>query len=258
MNSIAPSVVHQMTQLYVFVDNYLKEHPAQAAWRRSNNDAPDFTDAEVITVGLLPGVFGCATLKKAYQLVAANWRSAFPRLCGYGRWVARLHQLSALVGQLLQAVVGLCGLSGRLYMVDGLPIRVCKSIRHGRVRLLHEDGAYFGKSSTGWFLGFKPHALVHHSGLILAAVLTPANFDEREAALALCLSVDGGIVLADLGYRSKGDWLAETLAEGADMLLIHPADAGDKVEGGEINPRPGEFRAGAGRDEFQRAVAALH
>ena len=67
MNSIAPSIAHQMTQIYVFVDNYLKEHPQQAAWRRSNNDAPAFSDAEVITVGLLQGAFGCATLKKTYQ-----------------------------------------------------------------------------------------------------------------------------------------------------------------------------------------------
>ncbi len=238
MNSIAPSVADQMTQIYVFVDDYLKAYPMQAAWRRSNNAAPAFTDAEVITLGLLPGVFGCATHKKAYQLVAANWRSAFPRLCSYGQWMARLHTLSALVGQLLQAALGLRGLSGRLYLIDGLPIRVCKSIRHGRVRLLREDGAYFGKSSTGWFFGFKLHALVHHSGLIVSALLTPANFDEREAALALALSVDGGILLGDLGYRSQGDWLAETLAEEADMLLIHPADAGDKTDaGGMANPK---------------------
>jgi transposase len=113
-------------------------------------------------------------------------------------------------------------------LVDGLPIRVCKPIRHGRVRLLHEEGAYFGKGSTGWFFGFKLHALVHHDGLIVSALLTPANFDEREAALALALSVDGGLVLGDLGYRSRQDWLGETLAEEADLLLIHPADAGDK------------------------------
>jgi len=85
MNSIAPSIIDQMTQLYVFVDDYLKEHPAQAAWRRSNNDAPAFTDAEVLTIGLLQGAFGCATHKKTYQLVAANWRSAFPHLCSYGQ-----------------------------------------------------------------------------------------------------------------------------------------------------------------------------
>lgn len=237
MNSIAPSISDQMTQIYVFVDNYLKEHPTQAAWRRSNNKTPEFTDAEVITLGLLQGAFGCATLKKTYQLVAANWRSAFPHLCSYGQWMARLHTLSSLVGQLLQAAIGLCGLSGRLYMIDGLPIRVCKSIRHGRVCLLREDGAYFGKSTTGWFFGFKLHAIVHHSGTIVSAVLTPANFDEREVALALALSVDGGIVLGDLGYRSHKDWLGETLAQDADMLLIHPADAGDKIENEKVNPR---------------------
>jgi hypothetical protein len=237
MNSIAPSITDQMTQIYVFVDDYLKEHPAQAAWRRSNNDAPAFTDAEVIAIGLLQGAFGCATLKKTYQLVASNWRRAFPHLCSYGQWIARLHVLAAVVGQLIQASLGLCGLSGRFYLVDGLPIRVCKPIRHGRVRLLHEDGAYFGKSTTGWFFGFKLHAFVHHSGLIVSAILTPANFDEREATLALALSVDGGLALGDLGYRSNKDWLGETLAEEAEMLLIHPADAGDKMIEGQVNPR---------------------
>ena len=44
-----------------------------------------------------------------------------------------------------------------------------------------------------------------YMGLIVSAILTPANFDEREAALALSLSVDGGLVLGDLGYRSYRD-----------------------------------------------------
>lgn len=184
-DSIAPSIAYQMTTLYVFVDDYLKAHPAQAAWRRSNNGAPAFTAAEVLTVGLLQGAFGCATLERAYQLLAANWPGAFPRLCSYGRWGARLH---ALAGRLIQAAAGRGAPPGRVYLVDGLPVRVCKSIRHGRVRLLHEDGAGFGKASTGWFFGFKLHALVHHSGLIVSALLTPASFDEREAATALALS----------------------------------------------------------------------
>jgi len=86
MNSIALSITDQtitdqMTQLYVFVDDYLKAHPAQAAWRRSNNAAPIFTDAEVLTIGLLQGAFGGATLKQTYELqtyelVAANYLDA--------------------------------------------------------------------------------------------------------------------------------------------------------------------------------------
>ena len=163
--------------------------------------------------------------------MAANWRGAFPRLPSYGQWLARLHALAALVGQLTQAALGRCRLFGRLYVMDGLPVPVCKPIRHGRVRLLHEDGARFGKGSTGWYFGFTLHALIHRSGAVLSAVLTPANWDEHDTALALALAVDGGVALGDLGYRSRGDELAHLLAEEADLLLITPADAGKK--GGE-------------------------
>jgi hypothetical protein len=239
MHSIAPSaassVTDQMTDLYAFVDDFLKSHPGQAKWRRSPNAAPAFTDAEVIAIGLMiaialmQGVFGCATLKKAHLLVAAGWRSAFPRLCSYPQWLARLHRLSAIVGHLMQAALGVQGLGARLYLLDGKPIPVCKPIRHGRVRLLREDGAYFAnevghKGSTGWFFGFKLHVLAHHTGSIVGAVLTPGNTGERDVAVALGLSVDGGVVLADLGYRSKDD----ALAQEADLLLITPADAGEK------------------------------
>ena len=226
MQSIAPSVTDQMTSLYTFVDDSLKAHPGQAQWRRSPNDAPAFTDAEVIAIALMQGVFGCATLKKAYLLIAGGWRSAFPRLCSYPQWLARLHRLSALVGHLLQAALGAQGLGARLYLLDGKPIPVCKPIRHGRVRLLREDGAYFGKGSTGWFFGFKLHVLAHHTGSIVGAVLTPGNTGERDVAVALGLCVDGGVVLADLGYT--GSELAEAMAQQADLLLITPADVGEK------------------------------
>jgi hypothetical protein len=230
MHTIVPSIEDQMTQIYVFVDDYLKAHPAQAKWRRSNNALPAFTDAEVITIALLQGAFGCATLKKTYQMVAANGCDAFPCLCTYRQWIARLHALAALVGHLMQAALSDCSLPQRLYIVDGLPIPVCKPIRHGRVRLLREDGAYFGKSSVGWYFGFTLHTLIHYSGAILSAVLTPADWDEHDPALALALSVDGGVVLGDLGYRSRGDALTHTLAEEADLLLITPADAGKKTD----------------------------
>ncbi len=52
--------------------------------------------------------------------------------------------------------------------------------------------------------------------------MTPANWDDRDPALALQEGVDGGITVADLGYR--GPECAAELA-GAEMLLITRADA---------------------------------
>lgn len=219
------SIVEQMTAVYVFVDDYLKAHPVQTQWRTSHNDAPAFTDAEVITLGVLQGCLGVATLKQIYRFVANNHRDAFPHLVSYSQWVARLHALSGVVGQLLQAAGGQVPMAERLYFLDSKPIPVCKPIRHGRVRLLREEGAYFGKTRSGWFFGFKLHGLVHHSGAILAAVLTPANWSDRDVALALAWSISGGLALADLAYR--GPELAQTLAEEADLLLLTPAAAGE-------------------------------
>jgi len=84
--------------------------------------------------------------------------------------------------------------------------------------LLREDGAYFGKTSKGWFFGFKLHLLRHIDGCVLNILLTPGNWDDREPALALVQNVDGGILLGDLGYR--GPECATRLAEDADLLLI--------------------------------------
>jgi transposase len=217
------SITCQMTHLYAFVDDFLKSHAPLAAWRRSPNPTPAFTDAEVLTIALMQNCLGVATLKQTYRLIAANFPDAFPRLCSYPQWIARLHALSPLVGHLIQAALGVTGLGDRLYLLDAKPIPVCKPVRHGRVRLLREDGAYFGKTSAGWFFGFKLHVITHANGVLLCAFLTPGNWTDRDVALALAWAVDGGVALADLGYR--GEEVRDLVAEEAELLLITPADA---------------------------------
>ena len=211
-----------MTALYVFVDDFLKAHPAAAAWRRSPNRTPAFTDAEVITIGLLQGCLGVATLKQSYRVIAHSFRDAFPRLPSYAQWICRLHALTPLVGMLLQRA--LLPLPDHLFLIDSKPIPVCKPIRHGRVRLLRDQDAYWGKNKAGWYFGFKLHVLTHHSGAILCAFLTPANWDDRDVALALAQAVEGGVLLADLGYQDAQE-LEPLLWEEAGMLLITPAHA---------------------------------
>ena len=214
-------VEQQMIEIYSYVDDYLKANKGLAQWRQSINGEPKFTDAEVITIGLMQGCFGVDTLIESYDHIHKNYRSAFPYLCCYKQWINRLHQLDEIIGKLLAAT---CFIGQHtLYLVDSKPIPVCHPIRHGRVRLLREDGSYWGKTSKGCFFGFKLHTLYNIDGCIINAILTPANWDDRDVVLALSLSVDGGIMLADLGYR--GDIPAQLLADEADMLLIRRSDA---------------------------------
>ena len=220
------SITDQLTILFVTVDDFLQHHPHLSGWRRSPNAKPAFTDAEVLTIGLMQSCLGVATLKRAYQIIAANFRPCFPRLPSYGQWLARLHALAPIVGKLIQHVLPTAVAGSALYVLDSKPIPVCKPIRHGRVRLLREEGAYFGKSTTGWYFGFKLHTLVHQgTGAVLCAFLTPANQPDRDLAPALAQAVDGGILLADRAYQTAE--LEQWLAEEADLTLVTPKNCGE-------------------------------
>src|SRR3954467_1864343 len=109
------------------------------------------------------------------------------------------------------------------YLIDAKPLPVCHRVRHGRVRLLREDGAYWGKTSKGWFFGLKRHVLRHIDGRMVNLILTPGNWDDRTPVLALLDGVEGGVTLGDLGYRGKQR--AEEWLEEAGMLVLTRADA---------------------------------
>ncbi len=111
----------------------------------------------------------------------------------------------------------------RAYVLDSKPIPVYKPIRHGRVRLLREEGASFGHNRVGWYFGYKFHVLMHQNGGILNVVFTSANLSDRDIGIvtSLCSAVNGGLSFGNLGYRSKP--LRQALRE-IGMGLLTPAD----------------------------------
>jgi hypothetical protein len=52
------SIVDQLPELYVFIDDFLTARPALAPGRQSPHDQPAFTDAEVLTLALRQGCLG--------------------------------------------------------------------------------------------------------------------------------------------------------------------------------------------------------
>ena len=220
------SIKAQLVILYCFSDDFFQRQKNQGQWRKSNN-CPKFTDVEVITLALMQGYFGTATLKRTYLLVQANDPGAFPHLCSYKQWIARLHQLSRQIGEMGLPIALPLTAADDWYLIDSLPIRMCKPIRHGRVLLLREECAYFGKSSTGWFFGFKLHVLTTRTGQIIGAVFTPGNWDDRDGARLLVEWMENGsLCLGDLGYRGE-DFQAEMFAD-EEVLFLTRADIGEQ------------------------------
>ena len=86
-------------------------------------------------------------------------------------------------------------------MADSTRIAVCKNARISRHRVF-EGLAARGKTTMGWFYGFKLHVVMNHKGEIMAIKITPGNTDDRAPLEDMTTKLKGKI-LADKGYISK-------------------------------------------------------
>ena len=94
-------------------------------------------------------------------------RSEFPALVSYTRFVELIP--SALPAMYLYLRVCFGQRTGVAF-IDSTPLSVCRNNRIGRHRVFAEV-ATRGKSSMGWFYGFKLHLIVNDQGELLAVQL---------------------------------------------------------------------------------------
>jgi hypothetical protein len=73
-----------------------------------------------------------------------------------------------------------------------------------------------GKSSTGWFYGFKLHLIVNDRGEILTFNLTPGNVDDRKPVPVMAKGLFGKL-FGDKGYISKR-LFNELFASGLELV----------------------------------------
>jgi hypothetical protein len=99
--------------------------------------------------------------------------------------------------------------------VDSTKIVVCHNKRINSNKVFRELAAR-GKSTMGWFYGFKLHLIINEVGEILTAKVTPGNVDDRQPIPEMTESLTGKL-FGDKGYISKK--LTEKLLEGGLQLI---------------------------------------
>ncbi len=85
--------------------------------------------------------------------------------------------------------------------IDSTVLSVCHICRASSHKVF-QGIAKKGKTTTGWFYGFKLHLVINHAGEILAGVLSKGNMDDRTPVPALTKDIYGKIY-GDRGYISK-------------------------------------------------------
>jgi hypothetical protein len=122
----------------------------------------------------------------------------FPRLTSYGRFVELQRAALVPLWCYLHARFGDC--TG-IAFVDATTLAVCHNLRIPQHKVF-ADCARRGRSSMGWFYGFKLHLSINDRGELLGCYLTPGNVDDRRPVPHMVRDLWGKL-FGDKGYISQ-------------------------------------------------------
>jgi hypothetical protein len=213
--------MRSLVELFCHVDDFCKAfHPVWRAQQLNSGSmrrqrARSLTLSELMTILIHFHQSHYRDFKAYYtKHVLKNLRGEFPGLVSYQRFVDYIPSaLLPLCVYLRTCCLGECtGIS----FIDSTPLKVCHNLRIQRHRVF--DGlAARGKSSTGWFYGFKLHLVCNERGELLNLALTPGNVDDRKPVPELSRHLSGKL-FGDRGYISQA--LFERLLQNQNLQLI--------------------------------------
>jgi len=208
-----------LTQLFCDVDDFCKVFIPE--WEKTQIESGEkkrrrkrsISTSEIISLIIYYHQSGYGTFKWFYlRYLPKNLSDAFPNAPSYNRFIELMPEVIVPLTAFMQTR---CGKGEGIAFVDSTPLRVCKNLRIPLHKTFKEV-AERGKSSTGWFYGFKLHIIVDDRGEILSFSITQGNVDDRKPVPFLAKNVIGKL-FGDRGYISKK--LTELLATD-DVELI--------------------------------------
>ena len=126
------------------------------------------------------------------------WLKEFPRLISYTRFVAIKKSIFVPI---FAYALHLLGVVTGISYVDATSIKVCSNKRIKRNKVF-KDLAKRGKTTIGWFYGFKLHLIINDKGEILAFQITPGNISDVSVLESLSKGIFGKL-FGDKGYISS-------------------------------------------------------
>ena len=206
---IAMLTEDKVTELYCMVDDFCKyfdtlmeKYTFKNTAKRSYHRDTTMSKAEIMLIVILFHDSGYRCLKHFYlEKVCKHLRHLFPKVVSYNRFVELEREVAIPLALFIKRV--LLGKCTGISFIDSTPLRVCRNQRI-YIHRTFKGIAQRGKSSTGWFFGFKLHLICNEKGELLNFMITPGDVDDRKP-LEYKSFVDFiyGKLFGDKGYIGK-------------------------------------------------------
>ncbi len=223
-----------LTTLFCSIDDFWKqfrndwEQHLIGLGKSRRGPEPELSVSEMMTIVILFHQSNYRTFKHFYGHICTHFRLYFPKLISYDRFV---HTMKTLFIPLFAYLLHHIGVVTGIAFIDSTSIAVChnKRIRRNKV---FKNLAKRGKTTAGWFYGFKLHLIINDRGEILAFQLTQGNVSDVSMVETLSKGIigklfgDKGYISAELGKKlfQRGLQLVTTIKSNMKQKLMNLKD----------------------------------
>lgn len=214
-------MLENIEEIYCNVDdfckvwkNYWQKHVLEKdlGTKKRRKRSTKMSLGEIATILILFHSSDIWCFKKFYFYLLSNHRDLFPKMISYQRFVALTPRVLPILTAMLESLKG--NVTG-IQFIDSTSYKVCHNLRSKRHKVF-TGVANKGKTSTGWFFGFKIHVIFNDRGEIMSASFTKASTSDLSPVKKLSKYLKGKL-FGDKGYISQK--LAEELrSQGVQII----------------------------------------
>lgn len=197
-----------ITKIFCDIDDFMKEFEEKYKEKLLEGNSKKskinskLAMSEIMTIVVYYHNYGNRTFKDFYlKSVSKNLKKYFPNLVSYNRFVELISTvlLPLTIFLKLKRLIK----SNNITFIDSTKIKVCHNKRITRNKTF-ENVATVGKSTMGWFFGFKLHIAINEKGELVGVNMSKGNIDDRNInVINSVLRNVSGKLFADKGYISQ-------------------------------------------------------
>lgn len=246
----------KLIAIYLYICKLYNEELQYLCQRYTNNDKPDFTDQEIMTLYLFTVQEEQRfSVSQIYAFADQYLRSWFPALPSYKAFSNRLNRLSeafkAIAAHSFSTFIPPeCDTD--VSLLDSMPIITCSGKRNAKVATEITDKGYCSTKSM-FYYGLKLHALAFHGPKRLPfpeqVVITPASENDLNVFKQDWGSIPNRTFYGDKIYNDT-DFFKD-LAINTNSVMLTP------VKGIKGQPEVIKQRDKAANDLFSTAVSTI-
>lgn len=170
---------------------------------------PKMSDCEIIALALVSETIGIDSENYLFGKIKSDHKHDFPNLIHRSRFNRRRRRLTELIARLNDRISTLLNEGENIYLVDSIPVPICKNARINRSKICKDDyetapDRGYSAVNKSYFYGYKLHLATSVKGVYSSMELTKASIHDvrflnevKHSGIANCA------LIADKGYVSE-------------------------------------------------------